>query len=74
MPGGAGEAPESIDDDRVVPAWRRLPEDERLVVWLKVVDGMTIRDLADLLDTSKSSVDRTLRRGLARLEKEVTRC
>ena len=68
----AGDDPEF--EEATVEAWRRLPEDERLVVWLKVVDGLTIRALADLLGTSKSSVDRTLRKGLARLRKEVARC
>lgn len=61
-----------VVDEEVVTAWRRLPDDERLVVWLKVVDGMTIRALADLLGTSKSAVDRTFRRGLGRLRKEVS--
>lgn len=70
----ADDAPEAIDDDAVVPAWRRLPDEERLVVWLKIVDGMTIREVAHLVGTSKSAADRTLRRGLARLAKEVTRC
>lgn len=57
-----------------VHAWRRLPEDERLVCWLKIVDGMTVRALADLLGTSKSAVDRTFRRGLTHLRGELSRC
>ncbi len=66
------EAPPGDGD--AVRAWRHLPEDERLVCWLKIVDGMTIRALADLLGTSKSAVDRTFRRGLAHLRGEMRRC
>jgi len=68
------EREESAEDGDAVHAWRHLPEDERLVCWLKIVDGMTIRALADLLGTSKSAVDRTFRRGLARLRGEMSRC
>ena len=65
---------EPARDGDAVQAWRHLPEDERLVCWLKIVDGMTVRALADLLGTSKSAVDRTFRRGLARLRGEMSRC
>lgn len=70
LPGREEEAP----GGDAVRAWRLLPEDERLVCWLKIVDGMTVRALADLLGTSKSAVDRTFRRGLARLRGEMSRC
>jgi RNA polymerase sigma-70 factor (ECF subfamily) len=60
--------------DASAEAWARLPEDERLVTWLKVADGRTFRDIAVLLDTSKSAVDRTWRRALERLRKEAQRC
>ncbi len=62
------------DDEATVIAWRGLPEDERLVIWLKVVDGMTIRAIAELLDTSKSRVDRALRRALESMRRELSRC
>lgn len=61
-------------EDGAVTAWRGLPEDERFVVWLSVVQGVPIREIARLLGTSKSSVDRTYRRGLARMRREVARC
>lgn len=48
----------------------RLPEDERLVCWLRVVADLPFREIAVLLGTSKSGVDRTFRRGLARLREE----
>lgn len=63
-----------VGDGGAVAAWRSLPEDERLVCWLKIVDGMTFRALADLLGTSKSALDRTYRKGLARLRGEMSRC
>ena len=67
--------PEGLgSDEATVHAWRRLPEDERLVVWLKVVDGMTIRAIAELLDRSKSAVDRSLRRALESMRRELSRC
>ncbi|MHC5012455.1 MAG: RNA polymerase sigma factor [Planctomycetota bacterium] len=72
VPGSPGSDPAGGDD--VVRAWQRLPEQERLVCWLKVVDGIPFRQIADLLSASKSSVDRTYRRALARLRKELSRC
>ena len=67
------DAPErveaTLEDDApdVTTAWSRLPEDERLVGWLKLVVGMTFRDIADVLGTSKSAVARTWARMLARM-------
>lgn len=55
-------------------AWRALPEDLRLVCWLKVVDGLPLRDIAELLGTSKSAAHRMLAKGVARLRKELSRC
>jgi RNA polymerase sigma-70 factor (ECF subfamily) len=51
----------------VVALWRALPEDERLVCWLRLVAEVPFREIAELLSTSKSAVDRTFRRGLERL-------
>ncbi len=68
------EARASADVDGDLAAWSHLPEDERLVTWLKVSEGKTFRDIADLLATSKSAVDRTWRRALERLRKEAQRC
>jgi RNA polymerase sigma-70 factor (ECF subfamily) len=51
----------------VLLLWRRLPEDERLVCWLKIVAEVPFREIAVLLSTSKSAVDRTFRKGLERL-------
>lgn len=65
---------ESVDDSGTLAAWRALPEDQRLVCWLKVVDGARFRDIAALLGVSKSAVYRTYCRGLASLRKEVARC
>jgi RNA polymerase sigma-70 factor (ECF subfamily) len=63
---------ESAED--AVAAWRRLPEEERLVAWWRIAEGMPFREIATLLGTSKSAVDRTFRRALERMRREVTRC
>jgi RNA polymerase sigma factor (sigma-70 family) len=58
-------------EEATVAAWRRLPEDERLVCWLRIVVGTPFREIAVLLSTSKSAVDRTFRRALERLRGDV---
>ena len=55
-------------------AWRGLDGDARLVCWLKIMDGLRFRDIAELLGSSKSAVYRTYTKGLARMRKEVSRC
>jgi RNA polymerase sigma-70 factor (ECF subfamily) len=70
-PGAAG--PDGPADGALA-AWRRLPEEERLVLWLRASEGLTFRQIAELLSTSKSAVDRTWRRALSRLSRETTRC
>jgi RNA polymerase sigma-70 factor (ECF subfamily) len=55
-------------------AWRALDDEARLVCWLKIMDGLRLVDIAELLGCSKSAVHRTYTKGLARMRKEVTRC
>ena len=69
----AGETGSEPSGD-AVRAWRALPGDERLVTWLKVMDGLRFHDIAELMGTSKSAAFRTFRKGLARLRKELSRC
>jgi RNA polymerase sigma-70 factor (ECF subfamily) len=57
--------------DGVAAAFSRLSAEERMVCWLKVVEGWTVRDIAALLSRSKSTVDRTFRRALETLRTEV---
>ncbi len=57
-----------------VRAWRALPDDQRLVTWLKVMEAYRFADIAELMGTSKSAVHRTFQKGLARLRKELSRC
>jgi RNA polymerase sigma-70 factor (ECF subfamily) len=61
------------EEPPVLALWRLLPEDERLVVWLRLMVDVPFREIAILLDTSKSAVDRTFRRALANLRKELER-
>ena len=68
------EAAAPLREDGALRAWRQLGDDERLVCWLKIMDGLRFLDIAELMGSSKSAVHRTYRRGLARMRKEVSRC
>lgn len=70
---GLEAAPEPVDG-AAVDAWRALPDDQRLVCWLKVMDGLPLRDIAELMGCSKSTAHRIYTQGLARLRKELSRC
>jgi len=59
-----------VGEPPVLAAWKGLPEDARLVVWLRLMVDVPFREIALLLDTSKSAVDRTFRRALERLRQE----
>lgn len=61
-------------DGSAVAAWRALPDDQRLVCWLKVMDGLPFRDIAALLGSSKSATYRLYTKGIARLRRELSRC
>ena len=76
-----------LEDEALVPAaharpaeggalqaWRQLPDDERLVCWLKVMDGLPFRDIAALLGCSKSAAYRIYTKGIERLRRELSRC
>ena len=81
---GAGRpldsAPEPATEDApplrgaALSAWRDLPEDLRLVCWLKVVEGYRLADIAELIGMSKSAAHRMVAKGIARLRKELSRC
>ena len=69
----AAEAPSrEPGESPVIAAWRQLPETERLVFWLRSMQGISFREIAELLDRSKSAVDRSYRRALARLREELS--
>ena len=70
LPATAGSEP----DGSAVAAWRTLPDDQRLVCWLKVMDGLPFRDIAALLGCSKSAAYRLYTKGIARLRRELSRC
>jgi len=55
-------------------AWRRLRGDQRLICWLRIIDGLPFRDIAELLGSSKSTVYRSFRKGLVKMRREVARC
>ncbi len=56
----------------VVDAWRSLPEDERLVCWLGVMQDLPLRAIATLLEISKSRAHRLMQQGLARMRTELS--
>lgn len=59
-------------ENGTVDAWRRLPEDLRLVCWLKVVQDLSLREIASLLGLSKSAIGRMVKRGLAQMRRELS--
>jgi RNA polymerase sigma-70 factor (ECF subfamily) len=56
----------------VVDAWRALPEDQRLVCWLGVMQDQPLRAIAELLEISKSRAHRLMQQGLARMRTELS--
>lgn len=72
-PAGPADHDVPAEEPPVLALWRLLPEDERLVVWLRLMVDVPFREIALLLDTSKSAVDRTFRRALDTLRKELER-
>jgi len=74
--GASREGPRAAPgpDGEAISAWRSLPGRQRLVTWLKIMDGLRFEDIAALTGTSKSAAHRTFRKGLARLRRELSRC
>lgn len=66
-------APREEADD-LPPGWLALSGDERLVCWLHVCGDMQFRDIAQLLQVSKSQAHRIYRKGIKTLRKEVLAC
>lgn len=58
-------------ENGAVDAWRALPEDTRLVCWLKVMQDLPLREIASLLSLSKSAVHRLYQEGLHRMREEL---
>ena len=55
---------------RVLLAMQQLPPRERVVVMLKVVDGKTQREIAELTDLSEGYISKLLARALSALRKK----
>lgn len=66
-----GRVTPPVDASGVLAAWHRLPEDERLVIWLSVQNEVPLRQIARWLDISRSSAHRLHTRALERLRKEL---
>lgn len=67
-------ADEGPMDGAALAAWRALPDDERLVCWLKIMDGLALHEIGALMGRSKSAVFRIWTQGIARLRRELSRC
>lgn len=66
MPPGA----EHLDGVRLREALERLPDDQREVVWLARVEGMTAAEIAKVVGASPGAVKVRLHRASARLRRE----
>lgn len=53
---------------QVNAAFMDLPVDIRVPLWLNLVEGVSVRDVAVAIDSSRSSVSRSIRDGLARMK------
>jgi RNA polymerase sigma-70 factor (ECF subfamily) len=54
-------------------ALARLDEDQRQVILLKVIQGLTFRQIAEILDVSLSAVNYRLQQGLTQLARDLKR-
>lgn len=60
-----------LDGVRLVDALERLPEEQREVVWLARVEGMTAAEIAKVVGASPGAVKVRLHRASARLRREA---
>ena len=74
LPGGdvEDEVAERLATDKVLAAFERLTEDQRDVLSLRVIAGLTVRETAEVLGKRVGAVKALQRRGLAALKKDRT--
>jgi RNA polymerase sigma-70 factor (ECF subfamily) len=58
-----------LDDERVLAAVRQLPRDQRNVLLLGTLGGLTAPEVAELLGTTTGAVKALRHRGLANLSR-----
>ena len=56
----------------IVPILERLPEQERLVVSLRFIDGLSVREISEATERPVGTVTKQLSRGIKRLRGFVT--
>jgi RNA polymerase sigma factor (sigma-70 family) len=69
----AGDALESVATDRVRRVLDRLSPDQREVLLLRLVGGLTIEEIAQAVDKRVGAVKALQRRGLAAVKRELER-
>ena len=57
--------------DRAMEELQRLPEEEKHVILLKVVHGMTLREIGEITGLTTGNVDYRIKRGLAALARRL---
>jgi len=74
-PGGNAEeeALEALEEERMRKLLAGLPSDQRSVLLLRVIGDLTVEKVAQLLGKTPGAVKQLQRRGLATLEKRVSR-
>jgi RNA polymerase sigma-70 factor (ECF subfamily) len=73
---GSGEGPadelvQRAACERVMIEFGRLPEGFKQVLWLKVVEGMTLREIGEVTGLSTGNVDYRLNRALRELARRL---
>jgi len=57
--------------DRAMEELQKLPEEEKHVILLKVVHGMTLREIGEITGLTTGNVDYRIKRGLATLARKL---
>jgi RNA polymerase sigma factor (sigma-70 family) len=64
---------EAVVDRRVAGALRRLPEDQRTVILLRVLGDLSVSDVARMLGKTPGAVKAAQRRAFATLKRQLTK-
>ena len=68
-----GPEGQAVVDSRIAGALRRLPEDQRSVVLLRVIGDLSVSDVARMLGKTPGAVKAAQRRAFATLKRQLTK-